>query len=465
MARQNDPVVEEPTTAEYVAKNRLKEQDAPIHSWYRFVLSYPPHFVREWVEAFGADPERDWVLDPFSGTATTPVEARLLCFRTLSLDANPISVLATRVKLNWDINAETLDRMLDRILALASAALERYDLQPFGSASSQLLLFEPAKRTVKDPEVARKARAFSPEALLPEASCALIPRGFISEKPLLRTLAVRFAIEQECEKPEVRDFFLLALANTIVSTAGNVGFGPEVYRKAPKDDADVLGSFASTVGAMVCDLRDVLARLRHPLPEFHVFDDDARELTALAHAPPAGVVITSPPYPNEKDYTRATRLESVLLGLVKTKAQLRKLKSRLLRSNTRNVFAGDDDDEHVADIPAVVSLADAIEARRRELGKTSGFERQYHRVVRLYFGGMWRHLAALMERLRPGARCAYLVGDQMSFFRIHIATARVLADIATRLGYFVEGISLWRTRRATATGENLEENVLILRKP
>jgi hypothetical protein len=150
---------------------------------------------------------------------------------------------------------------------------------------------------------------------------------------------------------------------------------------------------------------------------------------------------------------------------VRTKADLRALKARLLRSNTRNVFAEDADDAFARDIPSVLRVADEVEAMRRKLGKTSGFERQYHRVVRLYFGGVFRHFAALLPRLRPGARCAYVVGDQMSFFRVHIRTAHLLADVALKVGYEVEGIELWRTRRSTTTGLDLEENVLILKAP
>lgn len=40
---------------------------------------------------------------------------------------------------------------------------------------------------------------------------------------------------------------------------------------------------------------------------------------------------------------------------------------------------------------SVQQLADQIEARRIELGKTSGFEKLYHRVIRLYFGGKLSH--------------------------------------------------------------------------
>ena len=62
-------------------------------------------------------------------------------------------------------------------------------------------------------------------------------------------------------------------------------------------------------------------------------------------------VITSPPYPNEKDYTRTTRLESVLLGFLTDRASLRRMKEGLLRSNTRNVYKDDDDDRWIADHP------------------------------------------------------------------------------------------------------------------
>ena len=158
-------------------------------------------------------------------------------------------------------------------------------------------------------------------------------------------------------------------------------------------------------------------------------------------------------------------MESVLLGLITTKQDLRAIKSSLLRSNTRNVFVGDDDDAFIQDIPSVVRVAEEIEAKRLQLRKTSGFERLYHRVTRLYFGGMYRHLAVLLPKLRPGARCAYVVGDQMSYFRVHIRTAQLLADVAIKAGYEVEGIDLWRTRRSTTTGQDLEENVLILRRP
>ncbi len=46
-----------------------------------------------------------------------------------------------------------------------------------------------------------------------------------------------------------------------------------------------------------------------------------------------------------------------------------------------------------------------------------------------------------------------------------IRTGEILAQIAEHLGYKVERIDLFRTRLATATGEQLREEVLVLRWP
>jgi len=457
--------IAEPPGPEYVVKNQLQPADEAIHSWYRFVLGYPPHLVRQYLKTLEADSARDWILDPFCGTATTPVEARLRGFFTLSVDANPISVLAARVKLSWDIDLDEVRSRLDDVLELADACLRRVDLAPIAEVDHQLNLFGAQVLKDETSNIGLTATDFDPDALLPPKTAALIPRGFISRKPLLRVLALRYAIEKVVLQEDIHDFMVLALANTILTSASNVGFGPEVYRRASREDADVLSAFISTATHMISDLRTILNKQHRPFPPAYVFKDDARTLSSLMDCPPIGIVITSPPYPNEKDYTRSTRLESVLLGLLRTKQDLRAVKSSLLRSNTRNVFARDNDDTFIRDIPSVVRLAERIEKKRLQLGKTSGFERLYHRVTRLYFGGMYRHLAVLLPKLRPGARCAYVVGDQMSFFRIHIRTAQLLSDVAIKAGYEVEGIELWRTRRSTTTGRDLEENVLILKRP
>jgi hypothetical protein len=154
-----------------------------------------------------------------------------------------------------------------------------------------------------------------------------------------------------------------------------------------------------------------------------------------------------------------------MLGFVNNKPELQALKRDLLRSNTRGVYKGDDDDVWIDGFPEIQRIAEMIETRRIELGKTSGFERLYARVTKLYFGGMARHLANLRPFLKPGAHLGYVVGDQASYLRVMIRTGQILGMIAESLGYQVVGMDLFRTRLATATKTQLREEVLVLRWP
>lgn len=48
-------------------ENKLRVEDSSIHDWYRFVLSFPPHLVQQYLETFCVD-QTSFVLDPFCGT-------------------------------------------------------------------------------------------------------------------------------------------------------------------------------------------------------------------------------------------------------------------------------------------------------------------------------------------------------------------------------------------------------------
>ncbi|MDO9230667.1 MAG: hypothetical protein Q7U03_14020 [Syntrophales bacterium] len=255
---------------------------------------------------------------------------------------------------------------------------------------------------------------------------------------------------------------MLALAKALVNSISNLRFGPEVGVGTIKEDAPVLRLWQEEVAVMA----EVLSHVKDRAPvTSEVHSADARQLKNLLEPQSIDAVITSPPYPNENDYTRTTRLELVLLGFVNSKSELQALKKNLIRSNTRSVYKEDDDDQWIAANERIREIADKIEKRRLELGKTSGFERLYARVTKLYFGGMFRHLMDMRAVLKPGAHLAYVVGDQASYLRVMIRTGEIISDIARSLGYEVIGIDLFRTRLATATREQLREEVVVLRWP
>ncbi|HKS71396.1 MAG TPA: hypothetical protein VJQ45_13315, partial [Ktedonobacterales bacterium] len=405
--------------------NKLYPEDRAVHEWYRFVMSFPPHLVRDYLRRFGVGPSQR-VLDPFCGTGTVLVESKKLGIPSAGIEANPMAHFASAVKVDWDVDPDGLVAHAHEVAQLATERLRRDRVE------DRLPVDLPKRR--RD-----KLRTLSPEAE------ALLLKGSISPRPLHKTLVLLECLEQHHD-PRFAAHERLALAKAVVGTASNLHFGPEVGVGKPKPDAPVIAPWLANVTSMASDLRAVAALMDVPAYAIHA---DARHIVDVLEPASIDVVFTSPPYPNEKDYTRTTRLESVLLGFIQTKADLRAMKQGLLRSNTRNVFVSDDDDEWVGAFPEVQRIADEIEARRIALGKTSGFERLYARATKLYFGGMARHLAALRPILRPGAHLAYVVGDQASYLRVHIPTGRLLGEIGQSLGYELEGIDLFRTRLAT----------------
>jgi len=137
-----------------------------------------------------------------------------------------------------------------------------------------------------------------------------------------------------CETCLVARRSLLAFAfqrsnrGCVTSRCGDVfgsdaGF-PEVGVGRPKADAPVIAPWLANVRAMAADL---LAHRELADVPSAVQQADSRDFGLALDPASVDSVITSPPYPNEKDYTRTTRLESVLLGFVNSRSELRALKA------------------------------------------------------------------------------------------------------------------------------------------
>ena len=358
--------------------NKLSSDDRAAHDWYRFVLSYPPHLVRDYLSRLNGSPEKR-VLDPFCGTGTTIVECKKLGVPSIGVEAHPMAHFASTTKVDWDVDPRELEDSSRRIAAAAIDELE---------ASG--IIDDPAPALIAEMPDRKKLRTLAPEIE------KLLLGNSISPLPLHKTLLLRDTIRTKGSE-RCRSHQLLALAKALVTTIGNLEFGPEVGVGPAKADAPVVSRWLRLIQEMADDLRTLKQLASVPS---HVHHADSRDIAKLVGAESIDIVITSPPYPNEKDYTRTTRLETVLLGFITSKKELQALKRTMVRSNTRGVYKGDADHHLVADHAEIQRIAEAIEARRIELGKTSGFERLYAKVTKLYFGGMARHLADLRVRRR-----------------------------------------------------------------
>jgi len=418
-------------------RNVLEIQDQAIHDWYRFVLSFPPQLVRKYLQDFNITPTQK-VLDPFCGTGTTNVECKLFGIPSVGIESNPFPFFASKVKVNWDKDPDQLNKNSQLIAEMALKAIRES-----GVDDSQYTEHLP-----------QKLLSLSIE------SEKLLIRNSISPLPKHKSIILLECIKNFGEE-QYRELEELAFAKSLVFHFSNLSFGPEVGVGKIKKDIPVVENWLFEIKKMAADLK----QNRDNYTEANIYQLDSRSLSQDLERNSIDFVITSPPYPNEKDYTRTTRLESVFLGFINDSEELRSVKKGLVRSNSRGIYKVDNDYSEIEDISEIMELTKEIERRRIELGKTSGFEKMYYKVTMNYFGGMAKHLSELRSVLKPGAKLAYVVGDQASYFRILIRTSELLGTVAKKYGYEVLGIDPFRTRLATATRNQLREDVLLLRWP
>ena len=91
--------------------NRMEASDRAAHDWYRFVLSFPPHLVREYISRFELS-SGACVLDPFCGTGTTIVECKKIGVASVGVEAHPMSHFAFATKVDWSPDPDRLEKIV-----------------------------------------------------------------------------------------------------------------------------------------------------------------------------------------------------------------------------------------------------------------------------------------------------------------------------------------------------------------
>jgi hypothetical protein len=261
--------------------NRPYEADLPVHDWYRFVLSFPPHLVRNYIEKFSISADQR-ILDPFCGTGTTLVESKKHGIPSIGIEANPIVHFAASVKTNWDVDPKGLKDHAESIAEETNAILAAQGLTELGPLFAVPAL-KPLKLKMLTPEQAR-----------------LIISDSISPLPLHKALTLIEMLRRRKEA-RFRPYELLALAKKLAWSIGNLRFGPEVGVGKIKEDAPVVSAWLESVRAMANDLvymRSTVASREFPTTVVHL--GDARQMSTFVEPASIDAVITSPPIPMKK---------------------------------------------------------------------------------------------------------------------------------------------------------------------
>jgi DNA modification methylase len=173
------------------------------------------------------------------------------------------------------------------------------------------------------------------------------------------------------------------------------------------------------------------------------------------------VVATSPPYPNNIDYSEVYKLETWLLGFIQSGASFLNLRKGSLRSHPSSELKTVNEKELLSGClratfePFFIKLNTEEEVWRRKLfiGYFSDLKvslREYHLV------------------LKKGGRAFITVGNSLHGGKYHpylIATDLLLAELAASVGFRVDEVAIARSLKRRLSGNHfLRESVVVLTK-
>jgi DNA modification methylase len=198
-----------------------------------------------------------------------------------------------------------------------------------------------------------------------------------------------------------------------------------------------------------------------------VEEGDGRRLDAAGIEPGSiDIVLTSPPYPNNIDYSEVYKLELWLLGFVKTSTEFLRLRKSTLRSHPTS------DLETKPEIDFIAAIAQKPLAHFFDpvMKRTAAHEETWRNKLALgYFSDMWISLKEQYRSLRPGGRVFLVIGNSLhgcAGKAYLIPTDLLLGQLGKSLGFELEQILIARNTRRRLSGNHfLRESIVTLRKP
>ncbi len=248
--------------------------DYGTHGFHRYVGRFPSHLIRALINSFGATSE-DIVLDPFCGSGTTLVEARMLGVKAKGIEISPLSAIMSRVKSQFPGNGfPVVDLLseLDKFYADRwNAFLGTKSIEDFNYDE---ILNRPGNSVNRFPNV---ERWFSKDALLGTS------------------IIVEFILTKN---GYIKDFLTIALSSKMRSI-GNVDVDVvrAEYRKTPRENVDVLKLVKGQIRKMSSGITatvDACKNTLGPASDVEIIENSV--LTTEIERGSISYIITSPPY-------------------------------------------------------------------------------------------------------------------------------------------------------------------------
>ena len=386
---------------------------APIHRWFTYPAGYSYKLVDAKIAQYSLT-GGSTVADPFLGTGTTSIAAKMAGVNSVGIEAHSFVhwVAQTKMFLNHD---------LADLSASVRAAIERADELTGRSEWSDVW-----------PPLVYKC---------------------FTEDNLMRLAALRQAISESDVEPHIRDFMKLALTSTlrVVTTAG-AGWpyiAPSKYH-AKKVERHAVVEFEARCDLMLSDLQQIQS-IGVPYSSHEVILGDARKFASYAEPETIDLIVTSPPYLNNYDYADRTRLETYFWGYHESWADItREVRDHLVMAATTQVRMSSMSD--VIQLPGIRKVDERLHAelieitgRLREMRSVKSGRKTYDYMVAGYFEDMLQVLIGARDVLKPGGHFALVLGDSAPY-GVHVPTEEIVGRLALAVGFASYDMERLRTR-------------------
>jgi site-specific DNA-methyltransferase (cytosine-N4-specific) len=238
------------------------------HSIHPYPAKFIPEIPRELIGLFPPPPGTA-VFDPFCGSGTTLLEARLLGYPSIGNDLSPLAALIARVK----------------TMPLAGS---------LGAAATEICRLALA-RSEPIPDIPRVDHWFQP--------------------PVQDALARLVARIDDVEDVSMRNALLVALSRIIVRVSNQDS--DTRYAAVEKDVTfdEVLSRFMASARKIELALSLTFDAQADVGPAPVIFSRDVLQLSRQAIAQDVGLIVTSPPYPNVYEYWLYHKYRMYWLGM------------------------------------------------------------------------------------------------------------------------------------------------------
>ena len=380
------------TVKEYNFKNNMKKvipsMDYLTHGIHPYTAKLIPHIPRYFIEKYTK--KGTIVLDPFCGSGTTLLEARLLGRNAIGIDINPLAKLIAEVKTTL-INAEKLDYTIQLIKK-----------QLKGDAN---------RATVEFPNIDYWFGEDAQNELVRIKSSIEKLNGNISCE-IYRFLELCFSSvirKSSYADPRIAKTYK---SKRVIEKVEN-GWVPkpiQYFEEALDKNFERLKALSEMLSSNNNYIR--------------VFQGDAREISSILEQNgirEVDFIITSPPYINAQDYFRSYKLELWWLGLI-TPEELRCLKRQAI--GTENL-AGINRN---STLTSEVQLLNTVCNRIWEINRTKSL------IVHNYFKNMRLVFEESYKVLKRGRHLCLIAGNN-TICGVQVPTYRIFTDMAENSGF------------------------------